>query len=88
MCFALVVLCAAFTACYRESDADMTDVQIGDNGGILPHRISSPLVELTTQSVIASLVSMNRGMSKAEALAKYGISKEEYDTKGREFLSK
>lgn len=30
---------------------------------------------------------INRGMSKADALRKYGVSESEYDTKGQKFLS-
>ena len=30
---------------------------------------------------------MNRGLTKEQALRKYGISEEEYDTKGKAFLS-
>ena len=30
---------------------------------------------------------INRGMTKEQALRKYGISEEEYDTKGMAFLS-
>ena len=30
---------------------------------------------------------MNRGLTKEQALRKYGISEEEHDTKGKAFLS-
>ena len=32
------------------------------------------------------LGAMNRGFSKEEALRRYGISEEEFDTKGKEYL--
>ena len=33
------------------------------------------------------LGAMNRGFSKEEALSRYGISEEEFDTKGKEYLN-